>query len=82
MSGITIDITSLKQAESEAKRYRYQLEKAQEIARLGYGEYNYKTGDFFGLIPFINSSDLTMSNLNSALEIFMNCFHLKNVKNI
>lgn len=47
MSGVTIDITAQKQAEQEALESRQRLEKAQEIAKLGHGEFNHKTGSFF-----------------------------------
>ena len=47
MSGVIMDVTPRIQAESEANKYRQQLEKAQEIASLGYGEFNYKTGELF-----------------------------------
>ena len=69
LSGVTTDVTSRKQAESETLEYRKRLEKTQELARIGYWEYDFRNGtlhlsdtiyEMFGLSP--ETFDLTLEN--------------------
>lgn len=73
--GMIMDTTQAKLAEQQLREYQFQLERAQEIAKLGHWRANLQTGELFWSDIIYEIFGFVKEEITPSVSLFSSCVH-------
>ncbi|RUO20146.1 PAS domain-containing protein [Aliidiomarina haloalkalitolerans] len=78
--GMIMDITEAKHTEQQLREYQFQLERAQEIAKLGHWRANMSSGELFWSDTIFAIFGFDKQDITPSLDLFNSCVHPEDIE--
>ncbi|MCH8493527.1 MAG: PAS domain-containing protein [Idiomarina sp.] len=80
--GLIMDVTAAKNIEKQLREYQQQLERVQEIARLGHWRANLQTGDLYWSDIIYEIFGFDKETTIPSVTLFSSCIHPEDVESV